>query len=99
MIIPSTYKEATNSPEVKQWIEAAIGMKITSLAKYKVYKPVPITSVPKEEKILGTRELIKRRRTTVHHVPTQAMLADIVTKYFQKHKFNSVHQEIGDFKC
>lgn len=58
--IPNTFKEAINSPEAKQW-EAAIGKEMASLAKHKVYKMVPIDSVPKDEKILGTRFVFKQK--------------------------------------
>lgn len=58
--IPNTFKEAINSPEAKQW-KAAIGKEMASLAKHKVYTLVPITSVPKEEKILGTRFVFKQK--------------------------------------
>lgn len=47
--IPDTFKEAINSPEAKQW-KAAVAKELDSLAKNKVYKLVPITNVPKDEK-------------------------------------------------
>ena len=58
--IPSSYKAAINSPQAEQW-QDAIGKEMESLRKHEVYKLVPITSVPKEEKILGSRFVFKQK--------------------------------------
>ena len=36
------------------------------------------------------RELIKRNKVTLHHKPTQQMLADIVTKHLSKQRFREL---------
>ncbi|CAB1103214.1 unnamed protein product [Ectocarpus sp. CCAP 1310/34] len=58
--IPNSYKETINSPQAPQW-KAAIAKEMDSLAEHKGYKSVSITSVPKEEKILGTRFVFKQK--------------------------------------
>ncbi|CAB1109818.1 unnamed protein product [Ectocarpus sp. CCAP 1310/34] len=58
--IPNTFKEAINSPETKQ-CKVAIGKELDSRAKHRVFKLVPITSVPKHEKVLGTRFVFKQK--------------------------------------
>ncbi|CAB1102957.1 unnamed protein product [Ectocarpus sp. CCAP 1310/34] len=57
---PEHLKEAINSPQAPQW-KAAIAKEMDRLAKQKVHKSVPITSVPKESKILGTRSVFKQQ--------------------------------------
>lgn len=58
--IPNSYNDAMNSPQREQWKEA-IGKEMDSLNKHEVYELVPITSVPKEEKILGSRFVFKQK--------------------------------------
>ena len=45
------------------------------------------------------RELIKRNEITLHHKPTQQMLADIATKHLSKQKFRELLQQIKVFAC
>ena len=45
------------------------------------------------------RELIKRNKITLHHKPTQQMLADIATKHLSKQRFRELLQQIKDFTC
>ena len=58
--IPGTFNEAITSPKGKQW-KVAMDKEMSSLVKHQVYKLVPITSVPKGDKILGTRFAFKRK--------------------------------------
>ncbi|CAN0447533.1 unnamed protein product, partial [Pylaiella littoralis] len=58
--IPNTYKDAIQSPQHEQWKEA-IDNEMNNLKKHKVYKLVPISSVPKTEKIIGTRFVFKQK--------------------------------------
>ena len=43
------------------------------------------------------RELINDGTITVHHVPTQAMLADCCTKHLSKGAFREILRQINDF--
>ena len=45
------------------------------------------------------RELIKKNKITLHHKPTQQMLADIATKHLSKQRFRELLQKIKDFTC
>ena len=45
------------------------------------------------------RELIKRNKITLHHKPTQQMLADIATKHLSKQRFRELLQQIKGFTC
>ena len=45
------------------------------------------------------RELIQRNKITLHHEPTQQMLADIATKYLSKQRFRELLQQIKDLTC
>ena len=45
------------------------------------------------------REFIKRNKITLHHKPTQQMLADIATKHLLKQIFHELLQQIKDFTC
>ena len=45
------------------------------------------------------RELIKRNNITLHHKPTQQMLAEIATKHLSKQRFRELLQQIKDFTC
>ena len=45
------------------------------------------------------RELVKGGKITIHHVPTQQMLADCATKHLAKTQFGSILQQIKDFSC
>lgn len=58
--IPHTYKEAIQPPQREQW-QAAINDEMESLKKHDVYKLVPISSASKNEKIIGTRFVIKQK--------------------------------------
>ena len=43
------------------------------------------------------REPIKRNKITLHHKPTQQMLADIATKHPSEQRFHELLQQIKDF--
>ena len=46
------------------------------------------------------RELIKRNKITLHHQPTQQMLAGIATKHLSRQRFRELLlQQINDFTC
>ena len=45
------------------------------------------------------RELINRNKITLHHKPTQQMLAKIATKHVSKQRFRELLQQIKDFTC
>ena len=45
------------------------------------------------------RELTKRNKITLHHKPTQQMLADTATKHLSKQRFRELPQQIKDFTC
>ena len=57
--IPRTYADAIHSPEHKEW-RIAIDKEMNSLKDHDVYEPVPITSVPKNNKIIGSRFAFKQ---------------------------------------
>ena len=44
-------------------------------------------------------ELVKGGKITIHHLPTQQMLADCVTKHLAKTQYGSILQQIKDFSC
>ena len=52
--IPNSYKDAQKSPQWGNW-NNAIQKEMDSLRKHNVYKLVKMSSVPKEEKIIGSR--------------------------------------------
>ena len=52
--IPNSYKDAQTSPQWGDW-NNAIQKEMDSLRKHNVYKLVKMSSVPKEEKIIGSR--------------------------------------------
>ena len=57
---PRTHNDAINSPEHKEW-KAAIDKEMNSLKEHQVYELVPITSVPKDNKIIGSRFVFKQK--------------------------------------
>ena len=58
--IPATYAEAMNSPQCEDW-KGACGNEMENLRKYDVYTVVPLSSVPKGEKILTTKYVFKKK--------------------------------------
>ena len=56
--IPNSYKDAQTSPQWGDW-KNAIEKEMDSLRKHNVYKLVKRSSVPKEEKIIGSRFVFK----------------------------------------
>ena len=58
--IPHSYKDAVKSPQWKDW-QGAIQKEVDILKQHDVYKPVNISSVPKGEKILGSRFVFKQK--------------------------------------
>ena len=52
--IHNSYKDAQKSPQWGDW-NNAIQKEMDSLRKHNVYKLVKMSSVPKEEKIIGSR--------------------------------------------
>ena len=44
------------------------------------------------------RELVKNGKITIHHVPTQNMLADVCTKHLAKTAFRNILSQIKDFE-
>ena len=58
--IPNSYKDAMKSPQWKDW-QGAIQKEMDSLKQYDVYKLVNISSVPKWEKIIGSRFVSKQK--------------------------------------
>ena len=58
--IPDSYKHAQKSPQWGDW-NNAIQKEMDSLRKHNVYKLVKISSVPKEEKIIGSRFVFKQK--------------------------------------
>ena len=57
---PRTHNDAINSPEHKEW-KVAIVKEMNSLKEHQVYELVPITSVPKDNKIIGSRFVFKQK--------------------------------------
>ena len=45
------------------------------------------------------RAFIKRNKITLHHKPTQQMLADIATQHLSKQRFRELLQQMEDFTC
>ena len=58
--IPNSYKDAQKSPQWGDWNDA-IQKEMDSLRKHNVYKLVKMSSVPKEEKIIGSRFIFKQK--------------------------------------
>ena len=58
--IPNGYKDAVKSPQWKDW-QIAIQKEMDSLKQHDVYKLVNISSVPKGEKIIGSRFVFKQK--------------------------------------
>ena len=58
--IPNSYKDAQKSPQWGDW-NNAIQKEMDSLRKHNVYKLVKMSSVPKEEKIIGSRFVVKQK--------------------------------------
>ena len=48
-------------------------------------------------RLFFVRELIQRNTITLHHKPTQQMLADIATMNLSKQRFRELLQQIKDF--
>eukprot|EP00903_Cladosiphon_okamuranus_P010136 g9598.t1 len=60
--IPNTYAEAMNSPQHEEW-KGACTNEMKSLKKYDVYTLTPLSSVPKTDKILGTKFVFNKSWT------------------------------------
>ena len=58
--IPNSHKDAVKSPQWKDW-QGAIQKEMDSLKQHDVYKLVNISSVPKGEKIIGSRFVFKQK--------------------------------------
>ena len=58
--IPNSYKDAQKSPQWGDW-NNAIQKEMDSLRKHNVYKLTKMSSVPKEEKIIGSRFVFKQK--------------------------------------
>ena len=58
--IPNSYKDAVKSPQWIDW-QGAIQMEMDSLKQHDVYELVNISSVPKGEKIIGSRFVFKQK--------------------------------------
>ena len=58
--IPNSCKDAVKSPQWKDW-QGAIQKEMDSLKQHDVYKLVNISSVPKGEKIIGSRFFFKQK--------------------------------------
>ena len=58
--IPNSYKDAQKSPQWGDW-NNAIQKEMDSLRKHNVYKLVKMSSVPKEQKIIGSRFVFKQK--------------------------------------
>ena len=58
--IPNTYDEAMSSPQREEW-KGACSKEMDNLRKHNVYNLVPLSSVPKGEKILGTKFVFKKK--------------------------------------
>ena len=58
--IPNSYKDAVKSPQWKDW-QGAIQKERDSLKQHDIYKLVNISSVPKGEKIIGSRFVFKQK--------------------------------------
>eukprot|EP00903_Cladosiphon_okamuranus_P016817 g15509.t1 len=58
--IPNTYAEAMNSPQHEE-LKGACANEMKSLKKHNVYTLVPLSSVPKTDKILGTKFVFKKK--------------------------------------
>ena len=61
--IPETYAEAKGSPQRADW-KGACGNETDNLREYSVYTQVPLSSVPKGDKILSTKYQYSRRSWT-----------------------------------
>ena len=58
--IPNSYKDTQKSPQWGDW-NNAIQKEMDSLRKHNVYKLINMSSVPKEEKIIGSRFVFKQK--------------------------------------
>ncbi|CAB1115976.1 unnamed protein product [Ectocarpus sp. CCAP 1310/34] len=58
--IPNTYDEAMSSRQREEW-EGACSKEMDNLRKHNVCNLVPLSSVPKGEKILGTKFVFKKK--------------------------------------
>ena len=58
--IPNSYNDAVKSPQWKDW-QGAIQKEMDSLKQHDVYKLANIPSVPKGEKIVGSRFVFKQK--------------------------------------
>ena len=58
--IPNSYKDAQKSPQWGDW-NNAIQKEMDSLRNHNVYKLVKMSSIPKEEKIIGSRFVFKQK--------------------------------------
>ena len=58
--IPRTYADAITSPERKEW-KLVINKEMKRLQDHGVYELVPITSVPHDNKIIGSRFVSKQK--------------------------------------
>ena len=58
--IPNSYKDAQKSPQWSDW-NNAIQKEMDSLRKHNVYRLVKMSSVPKKEKIIGSRFVFKQK--------------------------------------
>ena len=58
--IPTTYAEAMASPQCQEW-KGACGIEMDTLQKYNVYNLVPLSKVPKGDKILDTKFVFKKK--------------------------------------
>ena len=58
--IPRTCTDGINSPEHKKW-KIAIDKEMNSLKDHDVYDLVPITSVPHDNKIIGSRFVFEQK--------------------------------------
>ncbi|CAB1105209.1 unnamed protein product [Ectocarpus sp. CCAP 1310/34] len=57
--IPNSYDEAMSSPQREEW-KGACSKEMDNLRKHNVYNLVPLSSVPKGEKILATKFVFKK---------------------------------------
>ena len=58
--IPSTYVQAMESRQAKEW-QTAINKEKQSLRKHSVFKRAPLNSVPNGEKILPLKHVVKQK--------------------------------------
>ena len=58
--IPNSYKDAVKSPQWKNW-QGTIQKEMDSLKQHDVYKLVNVSSVPKGEKMIGSRFVSKQK--------------------------------------